>query len=256
MQLAAFMQAMRASLQRNLVGIYLHGSLALGCFNPARSDLDLLVISEGPITVPTKRDLAQQLLRISNRPRPIEMSVLHRAQLSPWRYPTPFDFHYSESWRDRLEQDLQTGAWQYWGATLQEDPDLAAHITVTRVRGVRLVGEATWHVFPPVPPDDYRAALLYDVYDALDALERDPVYAILNTCRTLAFLREGSILSKAEGGEWALQHLPEPLRSIIRTALESYRSDRLWWFDHEGVALFERFARAALPKSGGGQVVK
>jgi hypothetical protein len=28
-------------LKENLVGMYLHGSLAMDCFNPARSDIDL-----------------------------------------------------------------------------------------------------------------------------------------------------------------------------------------------------------------------
>lgn len=27
--------------QDNLIGVYLHGSLAMGCFHPSRSDLDL-----------------------------------------------------------------------------------------------------------------------------------------------------------------------------------------------------------------------
>jgi streptomycin 3"-adenylyltransferase len=34
----------RDILGDNLHGIYLHGSLALGCFNPARSDIDVLVV--------------------------------------------------------------------------------------------------------------------------------------------------------------------------------------------------------------------
>ena len=28
----------------DLAGIYLHGSLAMGCFNPDRSDIDLIVV--------------------------------------------------------------------------------------------------------------------------------------------------------------------------------------------------------------------
>ena len=31
-------------LQDNLIGIYLHGSLAMGCFNEKKSDIDLLVV--------------------------------------------------------------------------------------------------------------------------------------------------------------------------------------------------------------------
>ena len=31
-------------LQENLVGIYLHGSAAMGCFNPRSSDIDLIIV--------------------------------------------------------------------------------------------------------------------------------------------------------------------------------------------------------------------
>lgn len=34
----------------NLVGIYLHGSMVMGCFNPLKSDLDILIVVENSIT--------------------------------------------------------------------------------------------------------------------------------------------------------------------------------------------------------------
>ncbi|WP_245585925.1 nucleotidyltransferase domain-containing protein [Paenibacillus pinihumi] len=34
----------RVELGSNLAGIYVHGSVAMGCFNPEKSDLDLLVV--------------------------------------------------------------------------------------------------------------------------------------------------------------------------------------------------------------------
>src|SRR5690242_19376551 len=94
------------ALQDNLTGVYLHGSLAMGCFNPERSDLDLLVITSEPMSVETKRALVEALLRLSGNPTPIEISFLSAADLMPWRYPTPFDLHYSEDWRSRCEQAL------------------------------------------------------------------------------------------------------------------------------------------------------
>ena len=41
-------------LQDNLVGIYLHGSLAAGCFHWERSDIDFLVVVRRPLTVDKK----------------------------------------------------------------------------------------------------------------------------------------------------------------------------------------------------------
>ena len=34
----------------NLTGIYLHGSLAMGCFNPNKSDIDLIIVIKNNIT--------------------------------------------------------------------------------------------------------------------------------------------------------------------------------------------------------------
>ena len=38
-----FVEAARETIGKNLLGVYLHGSAAMGCFNPKSSDLDLLV---------------------------------------------------------------------------------------------------------------------------------------------------------------------------------------------------------------------
>jgi streptomycin 3"-adenylyltransferase len=48
---------------------------------------------------------------------------------------------------------------------------------------------------------------------------------VLNCCRTLAYLRDGLICSKDEGGEWALGALPSSFHNIVRTALRMYRED-------------------------------
>ena len=41
--LTHFVEAARETIGENLLGVYLHGSAAMGCFNPKSSDLDLLV---------------------------------------------------------------------------------------------------------------------------------------------------------------------------------------------------------------------
>ena len=37
-------------IKDNLTGIYLHGSAVMGCFNPEKSDLDLIVVVNEPQT--------------------------------------------------------------------------------------------------------------------------------------------------------------------------------------------------------------
>jgi predicted nucleotidyltransferase len=213
-------------LAEQLIGIYLHGSLAMGSFNPHRSDLDLLVVTTDPMSLTIKREIAETLLRLSQQPHPVEISFLAQDQLRPWRYPTPFDLHYSEAWRDRCTHELVSGAWQAWNRAEHHDPDLAAHFTVLNARGICLRGEPVEVIFPPVPADDYRASLAMDIHESLDAIASNPVYTILNCCRTYAYLRGGHIFSKEEGGRWALGMLPAGIRDTVLSALAAYGSDR------------------------------
>jgi streptomycin 3"-adenylyltransferase len=225
-QVHRLLDGLCTALAENLSGVYLHGSLAMACFNPARSDVDLLVITHQAMPVETKRDLAGLLLDVSGQPSPVEVSCLCRADLIPWRYPTPFDFHYSETWREAYIQDLGGDGWKGWNAIRRCDEDLAAHITITRQRGVCLYGPPIADVFPAVPRRDYLASVLGDVLSrefGLDAVAKNPAYVVLNACRTLAYLRGGEILSKDEGGVWALHALPGRFHSTLAAALNVYR---------------------------------
>lgn len=55
-QIQRLLAAFPEQLEGNLIGIYLHGSLALGCFNPITSDIDLLVLTRHKISLCTKSD--------------------------------------------------------------------------------------------------------------------------------------------------------------------------------------------------------
>ena len=209
-------------------GLYLHGSLATGCFNPARSDLDLLVATDAPMTLAQKRAVAGILLAESRVPAPVEISFLRPADLAPWRHPTPFDYHFSEDWRAATRRALDDDSWRRWNESAPLDDDLAAHITVLRHRGIRLDGAPIEEVFPVVPAADFADSILGDVFSdkfGLDAVARIPVYVVLNACRTLAYLETGRVLSKAEGGAWARERLPDDARAVIDAALAEYATD-------------------------------
>ena len=42
-----FVSDSREILSDRLTGIYLHGSMAMGCFNPDKSDIDLIIVIDG-----------------------------------------------------------------------------------------------------------------------------------------------------------------------------------------------------------------
>jgi predicted nucleotidyltransferase len=223
-QVLAFVAGVTKVLGTNLIGVYLHGSLASGCFNPRTSDIDLLVVTRRRVGR-LKHGLAALALATSSKPCPIEVTSFSAKDLDPWRYPTPFDFHFSEDWRAAYESGSALRRMGRKG----EDP--AAQITEARARGVALVGGPIKKVLPVVPRGDFLDSILSDLRWALRKLKGNPVmegrvrvgtYLVLNACRVLAFLETGRVLSKAEGGDWALRRVPTKHAAVIRNARRAY----------------------------------
>ncbi len=222
-QVEGLVNSVAGLLADNLLGMYLHGSLAMGCFNPDRSDIDLLVIVQKAIALAGKRSLIELLMHMSLNPHPLEISFVRHSDLTPWQYPTPFDLHYSEEWRGQYCRDLEGGGWRRWDDVRHRDPDLAAHITIARTRGICLLGDPAARVLPVVPRRDYLASIRADLEWALGRVAGHPVYGVLNACRVLAYIYEGHVYSKVEGGEWGLRSLPLCFHPAIRAALAVYR---------------------------------
>jgi predicted nucleotidyltransferase len=214
-------------LDQNLLGIYLHGSLALGGFQPERSDIDVIVVTAQRIDLETKRRCIELLLRISKMPCPLDIRFLAQQDLIPYQQPLRCELHYSEIWRENYQQELRTGTWKHWNGSAQRDPDLAVHLTVLHRYGICLYGKPITEVLPLVPESDFRDAIIKDVQVEQGEPLYDPISYILNTCRVCAYLRDGTILSKDAGGVWGLAHLPEQYHPLIHQALALYRSERL-----------------------------
>lgn len=223
-----FTERSRAVLGNDLAGVYLHGSAAMGCFNPAKSDLDLIVVIDRAMDDMARLAYMDTVTRLHNTLRRegaahsgIEMSVVLRGVCDPFVYPTPFELHFSAAHLSRYLKDPEAYIREMRG----KDRDLAAHFTVIRERGVCLYGLPVEEVFGEVPRADYLDSILRDVASAPEEISADPVYYILNLARVLAFVREGLVLSKKEGGEWGLENLPPRYRPLILSALAEYASD-------------------------------
>lgn len=194
--------------------VVLHGSLALGEFVPGQSDLDVLVVCSEAVTAAQVRALAQVLLAESLQPAPIEVSVQERGALAAWVHPAPYLFHYSEDWRDRTTQLLADPATDW--LAVHTDPDLTVHVVVARQAGVVLHGSVDW----PVPSRaDVLAAVWYDIASAEADVADNPVYVILNLCRTLWWLEHGVVLSKSAGGVALLPTLTGDLQVVVAAVL-------------------------------------
>ena len=223
-------------LGKNLIGIYLHGSMAMGCFNPDKSDIDLIIVIEDDISDAQKLVLMEHIVLL-NRQAPrkgLEISVVKRQYCKPFVYPTPFELHFSPAhlqWFQNAPQD-------YVEKMKGEDIDLAAHFTIIREYGIVLWGEKIEEVFAPVPRENYLASICADVENATDVILEEPVYIILNLCRVLAFVKDGLYLSKEKGGRWGMEHLPSEYRPVIAQALQCYSSDKDMVIEKEDVVFF------------------
>ena len=246
-QLNGFMAALQRVLADKLLALYLHGSLATGGFNPVRSDIDLLAVVE-PLTQEERRELGELLLAHSNQPRPIEISLVTPAGLADTTYPLPLEFHFSEDWRPRFTVELADGRWRQWFVETLRDGDLAGQIVMTRAAGVTLIGPSPAALLPAIPDQILRDSFLSDCHWALDMRDQIPVYAVLNPCRTYAYLRRGLLLSKAQTGPVAFELFPPRFHPLIRQASEIYRGERPAGepFDSVQLAAFAEFLRAEL----------
>ena len=219
-QLDAVANALTGVLGERLEGLYLHGSAAMGCFGPL-SDIDLVGVSRGGMDEAAQRALADALLGLQCAPRELEISVLNCERIRPWVHPAPYEFHFSGAHVARFKAMLASERFDAGGAG---DPDLAAHISVCRARGIALIGPDARDMFEPVPRADYLDSVLGD-FDWLRDEGVPAVYAALNACRTLRLMREEGVYSKLECGLWALAQPELPGKGYVARALKAYGMD-------------------------------
>ena len=238
-----FVEQSKEILQDTLVGVYLHGSLVMGCYNPQRSDIDLIIVIDKPVSDPIKRAYLDMVVRYnaSAPAKGIEMSIVLRKVCKPFVYPTPFELHFSAghlNWYNDNPDD-------YIHRMNGTDKDLAAHFTIINKRGKCLYGAPIENVFAEVPGSDYMDSILYDVEGAREEITKYPMYLTLNLARVLAYKEEGLVLSKKEGGDWALRHLPAEYHPLITDAMREYAESAEIAYD---IILAKRYAEYVLRK--------
>lgn len=217
--------SIKQTLNANLVGVYLHGSLALGSYYKPKSDLDLIVVVNDKLTPDSREKFAQLCTQLSEK-RPtlgnLELSVITKDVAKNFVHPCPFEVHYSTDWHTKIksgEVDFSKD---------NTDPDLSSHLTYVVKRGVVLFGQPISEVFGEVPWKYFIDSILDDfnwIIDGEHILET-PYYSILNICRVIRTLAEVNqqVYSKDEGAEWALNNLPKLYLALIRQAVDVYRS--------------------------------
>jgi len=235
--LERFVQQNIAILGDNLVGIYLHGSAAMGCFNAGKSDIDLIVVVKSELSKEIKREYMDMVMKL-NKEAPakgIEISIVKEAVCNPFVYPTPFELHFSIAHLEWYKANPD----EYVEKMKGTDKDLAAHFTVIRHRGKTIYGKEIKNVFSTISKEDYFDSIWNDIKGSRTEIIDNPTYFILNLCRVLAYVEDNLVLSKEEGGHWGIANVPEKYMDLISNAAKEYRNDVKMPLDEE---LAEEFA--------------
>lgn len=210
-------------LMDNLVGIYVHGSIAFKCFNWDKSDIDFVVVINNKIDMNTKLQLLNCLetLRPQCPQKRLEMSVVLKEYCVHFQYPTPYELHFSNGWLNRY----LTNPISMCGDKIKTDKDLAAHFTVIREVGRVLHGLPIEDVFGSVGKAYYLDSIKNEVSDAKNEVLENPIYIILNLCRVLAYIEDNFIVSKEQGGQWAIGKINKKYLPLVQSALNCYQTN-------------------------------
>lgn len=206
-------------LTDNLVGIYVHGSIALGGFHWTNSDIDFLAVVKRRLTFEEKQKLMESIVSIHKRanPRGLEMSIVREKYCKEPVFPVPFELHFSGGTLGWYQREPE----EYCKNMIGEDSDLGAHMAVIKQSGIVLYGEPVDAVFGDIPENIYRESVMSDLEDARENCMDDFAYHTLNLCRTIAYLEDGIIRSKKAGGEWGIENLPQEFRKLISAAVDA-----------------------------------
>lgn len=248
-QLALARAVIEQHLGNSVLAIHLFGSALDGGLKP-HSDIDLLVTVSTRPDESARRALMLDLLDVSAPVgsygpwRPLEVTVLVREDIIPWRYLASRNLQFGEWLRENLLANVFEPP--------VVDNDLAILLTKARQHSVALIGPSADTFFDPVPARDFSAALLDTV--ALWNTEADWSDDERNVVLTLARIwysaTTGQIAPKDVAALWVLERLPAEHRAVLSTARAGYlgveQKDPA--VSGEQIAAFIRFARSAIEK--------
>ncbi len=211
----AVVEAVTEALRDNIVGVYLTGSLALGGFDPETSDVDVLVVTERPVS-----DAEFAALK-----------ALHE-RLSPEGndFSLDYDVYYIDRGTIRRFAEGQrhvkvgTGEPFSWR---RNRPNWGLERWTVREHGVTVAGPDPKTLIEPVSADDLRAAASEELRARLGHwndgswprgdLSRvgTQAFEVETVCRALFTVESGAASTKREAVEWALATVPGRWHGLI-----------------------------------------
>jgi hypothetical protein len=216
----------QAVLGESLVAIWFDGSLALGDFDPDRSDIDLVVVDANIEPRAITSGLEAAHVRYSSAGLAwgdeIETIYVREAALDPAAIHSEITHLYVER---------GTGGALRSGPL---DPGWLVHLRVLRDRGVSISGPMPRDIVQAVSDDALMEVASWSAKqwlapyrDRRAPLDRlgTRVYVVLTACRLLYTFRTGQIVSKMAAARWALDNVPPGLGSHIEDAMAWRKED-------------------------------
>jgi hypothetical protein len=206
--------SMQSILGNELVALYLQGSFAIGDADE-HSDVDWIAV--------TKDELGEHQVA--------KLQAMHGRLYS---LETPWARHLEGSYfpRERLRrvESAPTELWFLDNGSSQLALDTHCNTAVVRwtvrERGIPLAGPGPRELVDPVDPDDLRADVVVALQEWTDWAHSLPSMSrraqnllVVSYCRMLQTLETGTVTSKREAGEWALQALSREWSELIQKAL-------------------------------------
>jgi Domain of unknown function (DUF4111) len=199
------------SLNNNLVGAYLHGSIAFPEYSPAAGDIDFYVVVHRPL----------------NRTEIKNLDRVHRSLAANLPFGRKLDGFYIPFANARKPENPKRLVYGAHGRIHRggSDDAWALHREhFARTEYIRLYGPSASGIFPSASWPEIRRALYRQLIYARKIIDSDPWWSVLNLCRLMYSFKMGGVaISKLGAASWALKKLPLRWKPVIRSATKAYK---------------------------------
>ncbi|MGO9603531.1 MAG: aminoglycoside adenylyltransferase domain-containing protein [Candidatus Binataceae bacterium] len=230
----------RAILRRNLVGIYLYGSLTQKAFNPKRSDVDCIVVTRRALS-------ATQFSKIGKW-------LVMAEQSNPWTARLQSTFLLRDELFTMNSKACLYQFGQFKRSTSDGNPIVWMNVLES---GVVLCGQRPASFVPRITPGIIFEALERELGYLREEICEKPksewrdvplyrAYAVLTLCRIMYTFKKGTVVSKPRAAKWVINHHPGPWNKTILRALENKAYTRSGLIPLSQIVRFIDFADAQL----------
>jgi Domain of unknown function (DUF4111)/Nucleotidyltransferase domain len=212
--LSEWLEQVQVVLGQEFVGLYLHGSRALGDFDMASSDIDFAVVTRNHLEAET----------IS------KLEVMHKSLLASFsKTAAMLEGTYIPSSMIR-RHDIHAPAIPHVHGDAfylaQLEPHWVLNRAILREHGVTLAGPNPNSLIDPIQLEDRQNAVRDFLREWWEPMLTDStrledseyrIYAVQTMARAVCTLETGALLSKPGAIRWALDHLPDEWHGTIRS---------------------------------------